>query len=436
MSAASLRPPASVHLARALVVGLLAGGVGVAFRVSLEAVDGARMRLGAWSAGSAPAALCVVLLCGACAAAAVALVRRLAPETSGSGIPQVEAAVKGWLAVRWPRVLPVKFAGGLLAMGGGLALGREGPTVQMGAGVGAMVASLAKVGSDERSVLLAAGAGAGLATAFNAPLAGVVFVLEELRHDLAPAVLTPVVIASVAADALVRVFFGPSPIYRVETHSPLPLEGLMVSAVIGLTAAVIGTAFNRGLVLSLDLFAHLASRGAVAAAFAVGALMGLASVWDPLLVGDGHALVERILLTDLLASTLVGLLMVRFAMTLLSYGCGSPGGIFAPLLVLGAANGRCVGALFSHLMPALALHLSVFTAIGMGAAFTAIVRAPLTGVVLTISLTGRHDLVLHLMLASVVAGLAAEAMGARPIYDLLLERAFGKRDLSKEGTPS
>src|SRR5262249_54739057 len=154
----------------------------------------------------------VLALCGLAAGVALWLVRRFAPETAGSGIPHIKAVLHRQRGMKWKRVLLVKYASGTLGLSAGLALGREGPTVQMGGAVGQMVSRWFHARPRERHTLVAAGAGAGLAAAFNAPLAGVIFVLEELRRDFAPGALTAAFIASVSADVIARFLLGQEPV--------------------------------------------------------------------------------------------------------------------------------------------------------------------------------------------------------------------------------
>jgi CIC family chloride channel protein len=203
-------------LPKALVVGLVAGLLASAFRVALLATESARLH---WLGGLAPIPRLVLAISVGAAGAALAvwLVRRFAPDASGSGIPQVKAFVLGERGLEWRRLLPVKFLGGLAGIGGGLALGREGPTIQMGGATGLMVSEWFRItpGEGERKALIAAGAGAGLAAAFNAPIAGVMFVLEELAGNFTPVVLVSAFLASFTADIVGRVLTGEMPVFAL-----------------------------------------------------------------------------------------------------------------------------------------------------------------------------------------------------------------------------
>ncbi len=408
---------------RAALVGLLAGLVAVAFRAILAAGDNLRNASIAW-AHHYPVLGCLIPISfGAVGASlAVLLVRRFAPEASGSGIPHLEAVLHRFRELDWKRVLPVKFFGGALAIGGGLALGREGPTVQMGGAVGDAVASWLRAGTRDRLILIAAGAGAGLAAAFNAPLAGVIFVLEEVQKDFRQAVFGSVFIAAVVADIVARFASGQLPVFRIPSYPVPDLRVLPAFAVLGVAAALLGVVYNRCLIRTLALFAKVPPKFAVLAAALVGAMVGTVAWFSPAAVGGAHPLAETFLEGHTALAAIPLWFLLRFVLSMASYGTGAPGGIFAPPLVLGALVGLGTGEvthlLFRHLVPVPA----IFAVVGMAAYFTAIVRAPLTGIVLIIEMTGNYAQMLPLLVACFCAYLVAEAMGELPIYENLLER--------------
>ena len=182
----------------------------------------------------------------------------------------------------WERVLPVKFVAGALAIGGGLALGREGPTVQMGASVGAAVSSWLKVAPREQRSLIAAGGGAGLAAAFNAPLAGVIFVLEEIQRDFHPIVFGAAFLAAAIADIVVRLLSGGRPVFAIPNYPTPPLASLPIFALLGIFAGLLGVAFNRGLLKTMDLFGRLQGPWKLGIVAVVGAIIGLISWFSPI----------------------------------------------------------------------------------------------------------------------------------------------------------
>jgi CIC family chloride channel protein len=414
---------------RAILAGALTGLVAVAFAELLDA--GERLRAAVIGAGGFTSLVGSMALGAVGAGIAVSLVRAVAPETAGSGIPHLKAVLHNLRALRWPRVLLVKFVGGIAAIGGGLTLGREGPTVQMGGAVGQMVSGWFPCTPRERQSLIAAGAGAGLAAAFNAPLSGLVFVLEEVQRDFAPTIFTAVLIASVAADVVVRLLTGQVPVFHVVTHATPSLASLPAALVIGALAGVLGVAFNRWLVRSLDLFQRLSTWPAWAVGGVTGAAIGLVGWLVPDVLGGGERLVQRTLAGEVGLGAIAPIFVVRFVLTMASYGCGAPGGIFAPLLVLGAQIGLAIGIVGHHLAPEAIHEPIVFAMVGMAAYFTAIVRAPLTGIVLMVEMTGDYGMVLPLVVACVTAYGIADALGDRPIYEALLER-----DLERSQEPA
>lgn len=408
---------------RAALVGLLAGLLAVTFRYALDEADQWRNHLIALS-HSYPAwgFLMPILFSALGSGLGVFLVQRFAPEASGSGIPHLKAVLHRLRRMAWRRILLVKFCSGVLSIGGGLTLGREGPTVQMGGAVGQMVSQWFKSTARERQTLIAAGAGAGLAAAFNAPLSGVIFVLEEVQRDFTPTVFTATFVACVIADIVARLLSGQLPAFHVDSLPLAPLDSLPVFLVLGLLAGVLGVAFNRALRGSLRLFARAGHwpRGLVGAI--VGAGVGGVGWFFPQVLGGGHHLVEQTLAGQVTISALLLLFALRFGLTMFSYGTGAAGGIFAPLLVLGAQIGLLTGLVAQHFFPTVAADPTMFAVVGMAAYFTAIVRAPLTGIVLIVEMTGNYSLMLPLLVACFCAYGIADLLGDKPIYEALLER--------------
>ncbi|MDR3688926.1 MAG: H(+)/Cl(-) exchange transporter ClcA [Fimbriimonas sp.] len=412
---------------KAALVGFASGAVAVAFRALLALCDFSRTKLALWSHSIQWIGwLAPVTYSAVCAGLAFFVVRKWAPEAAGSGIPHVEAVLRRHRKFRWRAVLPVKFFGGILAIGGGLGLGREGPTVQMGGAVGAGIARLLKVGTQERLVLVAAGAGAGLAAAFNAPLAGLIFVLEELQRDFRPMVFGAAFIAAASADVVSRLFSGQLAVFAAPAYPAPALSHLPLFALLGVVTGIMGVAFNRGLVSSLDFFARFAPRYHVLKGVAVGAAAGLLTYFSPQLVGSGHSLAEAALSAKIALSFIPLFFLGRFVLTLGSYGSGAPGGIFSPLLALGALLGLGVGDVARMVLPHAGVSPGAFAVVGMAAYFSAIVRAPLTGIVLIVEMTSSYALSLPLLVACFCAYGAAEAMKDLPIYETLLQRELAK----------
>jgi len=410
------------------LVGAGAGLVGALFRVLLRGLAEARLvALGP----SRPRALSLALSIGSTAlmtSAALFLVRRYAPEASGSGVQEIEGALEGLRPLRWQRVLPVKFLSGLLALGGGMVLGRAGPTIQRGGNLGKMVADLGRLPLTVERTLVAAGAGAGLAAAFNAPLAGVLLVLEEMRPQFKYTFISvqAVVIACAMADIAVRAITGQGPAISILTFPAPPIASLWLFPIFGAVFGVVGLAFARVLVWTLDRFAGLTGWAERAAGPIVGATIGLLAWRSPAMAGGGDELIPSILAIPMAASSLLLLFAVRFGTGAVSYGCGAPGGIFAPMLALGTLLGMAYGHSVHSLFPHLINDPGVFAVVGMGALFTATVRAPITGVALAIEITGNYEQILPLLLGCAAATIAAELLGGEPVYSVLLKRTLAR----------
>lgn len=408
---------------RAALVGAGAGVIALSFRIALTGADALRNGLIAW-AQSMPmwGWLFPVLFSALGAGIAVALTRRYAPEAAGSGIPHLKAVLLRFRKLIWKRVLPVKFIGGLMAVGSGMALGREGPTVQMGGAVGDAFSDWLKVSPRERLTLISAGAGAGLAAAFNAPLSGLIFVLEELRRDFQPIVFGAVFVAAVISDIIARIGTGQFPVFSVPSYPVPPLTSIPIFAVLGVAAGLLGVLYNRALLASIKIYSRLPGWAILVAAALTGAVIGLVGWFYPLLLGSGHAMAETVLRGDVLLASIPLFFLIRFLLTTASYGTGAPGGIFAPLLVLGALIGLAVGQVAHILVPEIVPIPEVFAVVGMAAYFTAIVRAPLTGIMLIIEMTGNYSQMLPLLVACFCAYAVAEFLKDLPIYESFLER--------------
>jgi CIC family chloride channel protein len=406
-----------------IIGGACAGLVCGLFRVALEAADQFRLSLPAlWSADP----LKGFLLMAGCAAIATAfsafMVRRFSPEAAGSGIPHVESVLAAQMPPAPFSLVPIKFFGGLLAIGSGLALGREGPCVQMGATIAYYVG--ARRDWPDRQALLAAGAGAGLAAAFNAPFAGAAFVLEELLRRFETRNAIAALGASMSAIVVARLFTGAAPDFAIP-HLPYPSAGdNLLCLVLGLFAGVLGAIYNRTLLDALDIADSLKRIPVELRAGLVGAAIGGLAWLAPGLVGGGDAMTQSLLHGAPPFVLLPLLFIIRLFLSCGSYAAGTPGGLFAPLLLLGAQMGFFFGALFYPDASAPNVHAILFAVVGMAALFSAVVRAPLTGMILVTEMTGNSIELLPMLAACFTAMALATLLGGAPIYDSLKERAL------------
>ncbi|MBV8441754.1 MAG: H(+)/Cl(-) exchange transporter ClcA [Hyphomicrobiales bacterium] len=415
------------------VVGAAAGLIGALFRLALEKADRLRDALIDWAHGER--LLGFLIVAGACAAAtlvAASLVRRFSPYASGSGIPHVEAVLNEELPQAPFRIIPVKFVGGVLAIGSGLALGREGPSVQMGASIAHLLGKAFQRRWPDCRVLLAAGAGAGLATAFNAPIAGAVFVLEELVRRFEPRIAIVVLGASATAISVSRVLLGDVPDFHVEALDSPGAEARPLFFVLGGAAGLMGIVYNRTLLATLAAAERLSWWPVEVRAGLIGAAVGTLAWFRPDLIGGGDAITQRTLLGAEALATLPLVFLLRHGLGAVSYAAATPGGLFAPLLVLGAQLGLFIGLLFRLAFPDLGIQPEGFAVVGMAAFFTGVVRAPLTGIVLVTEMTASVTMLLPMLGACFAAMLAPTLLRDPALYDSLRENAL-RRDRALRG---
>lgn len=425
--------------AAGLAVGVAAGLVATAFHLVLDNAGALRGQLAAWARTEPWFGWAVVAAIAAAAAwIARSLVDRYAPQASGSGVQHVEAVVRGEAAPGGAAIVPVKFFGGTLAIGAGFALGREGPTVQMGAALGHLLARWTRFSRADANALLAAGAGAGLAAAFNAPLAGAIFVFEELvrRFDLRITVAT--LAACSGGLAVMRAISGDRTVFTVPALDVDLFPGYLLVVALGGLMGLLGVAYTRATLAGLDLVERLPGRSAADRAAVVGAVVGALAVFAPGLVGSGEALVQDVFDGSHGIELVAIVLVVRFFLGPLCYAPGLPGGLFAPLLFVGMAAGVLFGHAAEATMAAVTIPAPAFAAVGMGALFAAVVRAPITGIALVVEMTGSSALLVPLLTACAAATAVPAMFGVAPIYDTLRERDERRRaggGTSGAGTP-
>jgi len=410
-----------------LVVGLVTGLAGALFRLCLEWADRLRMHFVSWAgAEGVVGCLLVVSACAVATAVAAWLVRRFSPHASGSGIPHVEALLKDEVPPATFWLIPVKFIGGVLAIGAGLALGREGPSVQIGATLSHLVGKLFRRTAVDCRVLLAAGAGAGLATAFNAPIAGAVFVLEELVRRFETRIAIAALGASATAITITRLLLGNEPEFAMP---PLPYPGMEARGlfvVLGIVAGLGAVAYNLVLLRAIAVFDRFKRWPVAVRAALVGGAVGMLAWFAPTLVGGGELLTKTTLNTqpDLLLLPLA--IAIRFILGAVSYAARTPGGLFAPMLVLGAQLGMFFGAVCQPIFPG--IDVVAFGVVGMAAFFTGVVRAPVTGIVLIVEMTAGFTMLLPMLGACFAAMLVPTLLRNAPIYDSLAEGSAANAD--------
>lgn len=417
----------------ALLAGAGSGLIVAIFRLTLRYADHWRDML-ITRAHHLPLIGFVLVVAGCAGAVALAawLVRRFSPQASGSGIPQVEAALSGDLPPAPPWIVLVKFVGGVLTIGAGMALGREGPSVQMSAVVAHMVGKRFYRSWPDLRTLLAAGAGAGLAVAFNAPIAGAIFVLEELVRRFETRIAITALGASAAAILISRMFLGDAPDFQLTISTqaatatgPLPYAPAAVWPLyiaLGVVVGIAASLYNWAVLGAMSLTARFDDHCPVQIqAAAVGALIGLIGWFGPCLIGGGDDITQRVLAGSSATAMIPFAFMVRFGLGAVCYAARTPGGLFAPLLVLGAQIGLVCGALCQAIFPELSIDPAAFAVVGMAAFFTGVVQAPLTAIALVIEMTAAFTALLPMLASCFAAMIAVNLLHTAPIYDSLRE---------------
>ncbi len=352
------------------------------------------------------------------------------PMIGGSGIPQVEGMMQGKLTASWWKVILAKLIGGTLAVGAGLSLGREGPSVQLGASVGQGFGEICKRIKLEEKFLMTSGASAGLAAAFNAPLAGVMFALEEVHKNFSPLVLLSSLASALTANYVASGFFGLKPVLAYPNPQQLPLRDYLYILILGAIMGLLGVIFNKSILWTQSLYARIRiipKEYRVIFPLLISVPLGL---FLPQVLGGGHEIIVSLLAENQTLSFLLILLAAKFFFTMVSFGSGAPGGIFLPLLSIGGLIGGVYGLVLVQGFGADKSLLGTFVVLAMAGYFTAIVRAPITGIILITEMTGSFQYLLPLAIVSVTAYLVADLLGEKPIYESLLERLLLRNDSS------
>lgn len=352
----------------------------------------------------------------------VGLIVKSEPMISGSGIPQVEGVLLGKLNMTWWRVILGKFFGGVLSIGSGLSLGREGPSVQLGAAVGQGFSKIFKRIKIEEKYLITSGASAGLAAAFNAPLAGTMFALEEVHKNFSPLVLLSALSSALSADFIASGFFGLKPVFNFGNLALVPLKFYFYIILFGLILGILGVLFNKTLLKAQDLYVKqiwLKKEFRIIIPLLISVILGILL---PQVLGGGHELISSLTNKNFSITILAIILIVKFLFTMASFGSGAPGGIFLPLLTIGALLGNTYGAILVHLFNFDTMYINNFIILGMAGYFSAVVKSPITGTILITEMTGSFNHLLSLAIVSVIAYIVADVFGSKPVYEALLEK--------------
>ena len=401
-----------IFLVLALVIGALTGLAVVAFIVLTE-----RMGMRLYPVGGAPWRPLLFPVVGSLGIGY--LLYRYFPNARGSGVPQTKAALYAREGRITLRTVLGKFFCTSATLASGIPLGREGPSVQVGAGIGSVLGRLFGLRSEQVKNLIPVGAAAAIAAAFNTPLAAVLFALEEIVGDLNAPVMGAVVLASATSWMVLRVLLGNHPLFKVPQYQLVHPVEFAVYAVLGVAGGLVSVAFTKLLLGMRARFLRFPQKTVWFQPVAGGLLVGLTGWFVPQVLGVGYGFVGEAL-NGRMAFRLMALLVVLKLLTVTtSYASGNAGGIFGPALFIGGMLGGTVGTVAHHLLPAHTATPGAYALVGMGAVFAGIVRAPMTSVLMIFEMTQDYAVIVPLMIANLVSLFIASRLQHAPIYEAL-----------------
>lgn len=405
-------------IVQAILVGLISGMLVVGFKVSINSLFWTIQKfLSAFPTWQKALIFPLITTLGGLISGI--LVYKFAPETKGSGIPYVKMTMARMGNMTRIRSIVVKFFAGVAGIGTGLSLGREGPSVQLGAGAGALVGRLFKMSGTNQDKLIAAGAGSAIGATFNAPIAGTIFVLEELVQKFTPALLFPVLVSTVSAASLARHFLGSNPSFDLpKLQGGITVENIPVCIILGIVAGLLGVLFSKVIFFNNKLFDKMSKIPNYVKPAIAGLAVGIIGLVIPYVLGSGNFSVDLLLQQKFSLGLVLIIFIAKFFVTPFCFGSGAAGGIFLPMLMLGSFLGYIV----STVCNSFGFHTDpiVIAILGMGAFLSAVARTPITAVVMVFEMTGGYSHILPIMLSAAIADLVAEKLNQKPIYASLI----------------
>jgi chloride channel protein, CIC family len=404
-----------VFLVLTLLIGALTGLAVVAFILLTEHFN-ARL----FPVGSSPWRRLFVPVGGSLAMGY--LLYRYFPDARGSGVPQTKAA----LFVREGKITLStvfgKFFCTSATLASGIPLGREGPAVQVGAGIASVLGRGLGLRPERVKALIPVGAAAAIAAAFNTPLAAVLFALEEVVGDMHAPVLGSVVLASATSWGILRLLLGNDPLFQVPQYQLVNPWELLVYTILGVAGGLVSVAFTQLLLRSREWFLKRPRRTLWYQPVAGGLLVGVMGWFVPEVMGVGYGYVGKTLNDQMVLKMMVLLLVLKLIATAISYASGNAGGIFGPSLFMGAMLGGAIGGAAHHIFPAYVATPGAYALVGMGTAFAGVVRAPMTSVVMIFEITRDYAVIVPLMISNLVSYFIASRIQKGPIYDVLADQ--------------
>ncbi|MGC2636576.1 MAG: chloride channel protein [Acidobacteriaceae bacterium] len=403
-----------MFLVLSIFIGVLSGLLVVAFRIAIEWIQ-------ILSLGSAPHAGQVRLLLVPSIAGIVvaALVIWFFPAARGSGVNQTKAALyvyDGYISIR---TVFGKFLTAALAIGGGHSLGPEDPSLQIGAGVASIIARNLRLSRRRLRMFAPIGAAAGLAAAFNAPISAILFVIEEVIGSWSAAVLGSLVLSAISSVVVMRWFMGSEPMFRIPSVTLKDPRELMAYAVLGVIGGLLAPLFSLMLGFLRPRMRAMPRWTLYAQPGVAGLMVGAIGYFGfPQVMGVGYDVIDQALHGQFGWQLLLALVFLKLLATTVSFSSGTPGGMFAPTLFIGAMLGGAVGAFEKHFFPHLTGTVGAYALVGMGVLFAGFLRAPLTSVFMVLEVSGNYSIVLPVILANTIAFLLSRSLQPVGIFEI------------------
>jgi chloride channel protein, CIC family len=406
------RREGQIYLVLALVIGALTGLAVVAFILATERLG---MRL--YPVGGAPWRRLLFPVGGSLGVGY--LLYKYFPNARGSGVPQTKAALYAREGRITLRTVLGKFFCTSATLASGIPLGREGPSVQVGAGIGSVLGRVLGLRTEQVKRLIPVGAAAAIAAAFNTPLAAVLFALEEIVGDLNAPVMGAVVLASATAWMVLRVSLGNHPLFKVPQYQLVHPAEFAVYAVLGVAGGLVSAVFAKLLLRIRERFLRFPRHTVWFQPVAGGLLVGVMGWFVPQVLGVGYGFVGEALNGNMAFKMMLLLVVLKLFAVTVSYASGNAGGIFGPALFIGAMLGGSVGTVAHYFFPHYTATPGAYALVGMGAVFAGVVRAPMTSVLMIFEMTQDYAVIVPLMIANLVSLFIASRLQHEPIYEAL-----------------
>jgi chloride channel protein, CIC family len=398
----------------AVLIGVFSGLLVVCFQIAINTT-----RL--WLLGSAlaPSPLRLIIVPALAGLAVAFLVMKIFPQVRGSGVNQTKAAVYASNGHIPFSTVAGKFITCALAIGSGQSLGPEDPSLQIGAGFASWLGRRLRISRDKVRLIAPVGAAAGLAAAFNAPIASVLFVIEEVIGRWSAGVLGAIVLAALSSVVVMRNFLGAEPLFRVTTYRLGHPTELVAYAVLGVAGGFAAVVFSRLIAVVRPRLMRLPWRTHYFQPAIAGLVVGLIGIAFPQVLGAGYQTIDQAMHGQYTWQLLAILAVVKIIATVISFSSGTPGGMFAPSLFIGAMLGGAVGGVERHFFPGLTGSVGAYALVGMGTVFAGFLRVPMTSVFMVLELSGNYSIIVPVVISNAIAYVISRRYQKVPLFDML-----------------